>query len=147
MVLRWSLSLGERLHCEEKVRRACSHWCSSAVTLHRRQLSEIGSQCCRWLGNRHVGDEWWHMIGFRREGSRGGRRFPLFTDTKACTSVKTLLPPVFLHENWPWGTRCELLWFCMIVNIVWVCLMQANVHRKCLCAMCVPSCLLKHTKA
>lgn len=33
--------------------------------------------------------ERWHSIGFRREGSRGGRRFPLFPfDTKACTSAE-----------------------------------------------------------
>lgn len=37
--------------------------------------------------------ERWHSIGFRREGSRGGRRFPLFPfDTKACTSAEKREP-------------------------------------------------------
>lgn len=57
-----------------------------------------------------MGDAWWHMIGFRRVGrrerSRGGRRFPLFIHTKACSSVNN---PVCLCENWPQGQQFMIL--------------------------------------
>lgn len=75
-----------------------------------------------------MGDEWWHMIGFRQERSRGGRRFPLFADTKACYLCENPAPVcVFV---WKLALRQQLRAF-MILHDSEHCSQCA--YGKCIC--------------